>query len=544
MIPLLLHVNVIIWLFLSCLRSLADADVALKPANTKLTGHYSPLAPDIDPEIGNRGIMIDAGSGGSRLHIFSWNPRIFDTVPPPPSIPRSDEKTTERISPGISDFVDDFPGLKAYFSSLIDQCKTTLRDHQDHWYTYPFYLRATGGMRLVPFEKREKMMKYIRSLFSDKEFCPFYFQYDFARVMSGEEEAVFAWMGANYLFNTLFPSIQRPLGNHSQHETYGTVDLGGASTQISFFSPNQDISEGLFKLQVGSQRHWNLYAKSFLKYGHNSARERHFRISAESAINNESPEFVDNCMFAGYSENVSAPAVSYNGSEANAIITIRGPEVSHKNQFTLCTESLKELLLKQLNAYCDSVYDGECSMDGFYQPKLPGGRNGHFIASAMYRYPWYFLKMPTTAAIRDFKEKAEGLCAMNYQDVLKYNSNLNTSVKKDKIVQYYCFLSSYISVLLEYGYGFSENQTLTVVDSVGDHKLGWALGSMLYEINGLPFIIRPLTWRYYIFQALSFLAIGILVGAAWTWLYFRGRITPGIEKRYEYESIPNSLSSL
>jgi hypothetical protein len=29
----------------------------------------------------------------------------------------------------------------------------------------------------------------------------------------------------------------------------------------------QDISEGLFKLQVGSQRHWNLYAKSFLDYG-------------------------------------------------------------------------------------------------------------------------------------------------------------------------------------------------------------------------------------------------------------------------------------
>ena len=29
----------------------------------------------------------------------------------------------------------------------------------------------------------------------------------------------------------------------------------------------QDISEGLFKMQVGSQRHWNLYAKSFLQYG-------------------------------------------------------------------------------------------------------------------------------------------------------------------------------------------------------------------------------------------------------------------------------------
>jgi hypothetical protein len=57
----------------------------------------------------------------------------------------------------------------------------------------------------VPYVKREAMMTYIRELFSDKEFCPFYFQYEFARILSGEEEAAFAWTGSNYLFKTLFP---------------------------------------------------------------------------------------------------------------------------------------------------------------------------------------------------------------------------------------------------------------------------------------------------------------------------------------------------
>jgi hypothetical protein len=66
-------------------------------------------------------------------------------------------------------------------------------------------LYITGGMRLVPYVKREAMMTYIRELFSDKEFCPFYFQYEFARILSGEEEAAFAWTGSNYLFKTLFP---------------------------------------------------------------------------------------------------------------------------------------------------------------------------------------------------------------------------------------------------------------------------------------------------------------------------------------------------
>lgn len=60
-------------------------------------------------------------------------------------------------------------------------------------------------MRLVPRVKREAMMTFIRDLLSDKDFCPFYFQFSFARVLSGEEEAAFAWTGSNYLFNTLFP---------------------------------------------------------------------------------------------------------------------------------------------------------------------------------------------------------------------------------------------------------------------------------------------------------------------------------------------------
>ena len=50
-------------------------------------------------------------------------------------------------------------------------------------------------------------------------------------------------------------------------DTFGTVDLGGSSAQIAFFVPSQDISEGLFKFQLGGQKHWNVYTKSFLQFG-------------------------------------------------------------------------------------------------------------------------------------------------------------------------------------------------------------------------------------------------------------------------------------
>lgn len=43
-------------------------------------------------------------------------------------------------------------------------------------------------MREVPYLKREILMNQIRDVLFDKSINPFYFQYDFARVISGEEE--------------------------------------------------------------------------------------------------------------------------------------------------------------------------------------------------------------------------------------------------------------------------------------------------------------------------------------------------------------------
>ena len=221
----------------------------------------------------------------------------------------------------------------------------------------------------------------------DKSFCPFFFQFDFARVMSGEEEAAFAWAAANFLYGTLLPNIHgsgavtKPVNG-----TVGTVDLGGASTQIAFFVPSQDISEGIFKLQIGSQRHWNIYAKSFLMYGHNSARNRHFSAIAEQSLKSEDDDDIryanDMCLFSGYSETLSQSMTSYKRE-----VVLRGPSEPLKDQFDLCAHSVKPLLNKNLNEFCNIVYDNECSMDGFYQPKLPSVDQGHFIGSATYKYP-------------------------------------------------------------------------------------------------------------------------------------------------------------
>lgn len=48
--------------------------------------------------------IIDAGSSGSRMHVYEWEPRMFKTLPPPISIPGSTNHWTQRMEPGISDY--------------------------------------------------------------------------------------------------------------------------------------------------------------------------------------------------------------------------------------------------------------------------------------------------------------------------------------------------------------------------------------------------------------------------------------------------------
>ena len=43
------------------------------------------------------GILIDAGSTGSRMHIYEWSSRTFSEIPPPLSLPLTSERWSERI---------------------------------------------------------------------------------------------------------------------------------------------------------------------------------------------------------------------------------------------------------------------------------------------------------------------------------------------------------------------------------------------------------------------------------------------------------------
>lgn len=115
------------------------------------------------------------------------------------------------------------------------------------------------------------------------------FSYQGSRTLSGQEEGAFGWVTVNYLAERLKQvsvCCQECLGERERcphlltmtvflqgSETTGALDLGGASTQITFISDRFDGSESpnnaiMFRLYGND---YKLYTHSFLCYGKDQA---------------------------------------------------------------------------------------------------------------------------------------------------------------------------------------------------------------------------------------------------------------------------------
>ena len=204
------------------------------------------------------GCVVDAGSSGSRIFLYRWPKQGGEHG-------ATEEVFNEEMTPGIS---DPEHGLAA-LQELVTLAKNALPEHHGvQAHDVPIYLGATAGLRLVqPFE-RELTMTRIRDSLHNSDFI---FQDNWARVISGEEEGIYDWLTINYIKNGgALPDRLSP--------TYGALDLGGASTQISFSSRGRRLlrSKEEFSLRIDDSNYL-LYSHSFLHYGVDEARTKHSR---------------------------------------------------------------------------------------------------------------------------------------------------------------------------------------------------------------------------------------------------------------------------
>ncbi|XP_066091999.1 ectonucleoside triphosphate diphosphohydrolase 6 isoform X4 [Saccopteryx bilineata] len=213
------------------------------------------------------GIMFDAGSTGTRVHIFQFTRQPGET-------PTLTHETFKALQPGLSAYADDVEKSAPGIQELLDVAKQEIPF--DFWKATPLVLKATAGLRLLPGEKAQNLLQKVKEVFKAS---PFLVGEDCVSIMNGTDEGISAWITVNFLTG----SLKSP-GSSS----VGMLDLGGGSTQITFLPRVEDTLQTsppgyLTSLQIFN-RTYKLYSYSFK--GEWEHAEVTYRLSGQKAAVN------------------------------------------------------------------------------------------------------------------------------------------------------------------------------------------------------------------------------------------------------------------
>lgn len=450
---------------------------------------------------------MDAGSSGTRLHIYKWkdpararHDASKDDLQSLPEI-KTKKHWTLKIRPGVSTFADKPEEVgREHLQALIDHAVENVpkENHRDT----PVFLMATAGMRLLkPAQQNALTSEICRYLQQNTEFflpdCGAHVQ-----VIPGETEGLYGWLASNYLLGGFDHPDKHMHGKG--HHTYGFLDMGGASAQIAF-APNATEAEKhandlkLVRLRnlVGEPREYKVFTATWLGFGVNQARENYVEqlVDAYAANAHEIP---DACMPRGLRTTLKGQPVAKADSND---ITLVGT-----GKFDECLLKTYPLLGKDVP--CE---DNPCLLNGQHVPAIDFDVN-HFIGVSEYWHTTHgVFGMTKGDKAYDFATYQKKVMEFCNKDWASIESNLDARGKKDaKNAQEACFKASWLINVLHEGIGIprigiehtsspSHNATKAAldkakqkgyldpfqpVDTIDGIEVSWTLGKMLLYAAG------------------------------------------------------------
>ncbi len=185
--------------------------------------------------------VVDAGSTGSRLHIYTY--KLEDNIPN-----NIKEVYSNKLKPGFASLDLNKETIHAYLTTLFSGVPDE---------NIPVYFYSTAGMRLLSYKKQQEYYNILNEWFSSQS----QWQLRAAKTITGKEEGIYGWIAVNYELGTL-ATDDKPL--------VGVMDTGGASVQITF--PVTDLhavnNDDRVELDING-RHLQLFVHSFLGLGQN-----------------------------------------------------------------------------------------------------------------------------------------------------------------------------------------------------------------------------------------------------------------------------------
>lgn len=194
-------------------------------------------------------IIIDAGSTGSRLHLFQ-----YETTD---KLPIIEDLFSEEVKPGISSFANPADAAVS-LNKLFDDAQIQLNAKQINPNIVSVHVLATAGMRLLPADKANDIYQAIRVSLQEH----YTFTIGDVATVPEKMEGVYGWLDVNYLANNF---------NSETDTTVGIIDMGGASTEIAFSTRDTSRSDAVTNMTINGVS-YQVFSKNFLGLGQDQSR--------------------------------------------------------------------------------------------------------------------------------------------------------------------------------------------------------------------------------------------------------------------------------
>ncbi|KAK4042805.1 nucleoside phosphatase family-domain-containing protein [Parachaetomium inaequale] len=397
------------------------------------------------------GVILDAGSSGTRLHIYRWkNPEKAlksasqEDLRNLPKLVTS-KKWTKKIRPGVSTFGGKPEDVgPEHLQSLIDHALRFIP--ADSIQDTPIFLMATAGMRLLPQLQQTALTREICSyLRRNTEFslpdCNLHIQ-----VIKGETEGLYGWIASNYLLGGFDHPDRHQHGKG--HHTYGFLDMGGASAQIAF-APNATEAEKhaddlkLLRLRTldGYPAEYKVFTTTWLGFGVNQARESYVQNLGDRYAETGS-EFPDPCLPKGLRTTLRGDPVSKRNPIPGS------PTLIGTGHFDECLQLTYPLLGKDMP--CEDI---PCLLNGQHVPAIDFDVN-HFIGVSEYWHTTHGVfggKDDEAYDFATYQQRVQDFCGRDWDQIkAKVGARKQDDVK---IAQEACFKASWLINVLHEGIG-------------------------------------------------------------------------------------------
>lgn len=456
---------------------------------------------------GQYGVILDAGSSGTRVYIYKWKDPAKALKKASASeahiLPKLKLHKSKKIHPGVSTFAENVASVGPHhLKALVDTALNVIPASQVS--ETPIFLLATAGVRFLPKHQRTSLLDSICTyLKANTQFqlpdCASSIQ-----VISGETEGLYGWIAANYLLGGFDKPDEHAHGKG--HHTYGFLDMGGASAQIAF-APNSTEAEKhsndlkLVRLRRldGSPAEYKVFTASWLGFGANKARER-FVESLQEQYGSAKGDIPDPCLPKGLRTTLSGKPLSGKASDDALVGT---------GMFEECLRKTYPLLGK--DAPCE---DEPCLLNGQHVPAIDFDVN-HFIGVSEYWHTTHgvFGQQSKVYDLIAYEQEVNNFCSQDWSVIENgLDKRKKTLEEKAENAREACFKASWLINVLYEGIGIPRiglgdapshkvNATKALekardkgfldpfqpIDTIGGVEVSWTLGKMvLYAAGQIP----------------------------------------------------------